>query len=118
MDVPTRSSSARARNDAARGSVVCALLGLALPVAAFASAQQLGRVTLVQATAASCGSVILGLLAIWLSRRARRNLEFTLGRAGGRGTARVGKLIGVLAVCIGCAAALALGFYSLLRYFG
>jgi hypothetical protein len=30
----------------------------------------------------------------------------------------VGKLVGVLAVCIGCAAALALGFYSLLRYFG
>jgi membrane protein implicated in regulation of membrane protease activity len=118
MDALTRSSSARARNDAARGSVVCALLGLALPVAAFAAARQLGSVTLVQATAATCGSALLGLLALWLARRSRRNLERTLGRAGGRGTARAGRVLGVLALCVGCAAGLALGFYALLRYFG
>ena len=118
MESLTRSSSARARNDAARGSLVCALLGLALPVAAFAVARQFDRVTLVHATAATCGSVLLGLLAVGLSRRARRNLEYTLGRVGGRRTARVGKILGVVAICIGCAAGLALGFYALLRYFG
>jgi hypothetical protein len=105
------------RNDAARGSLLCALLGLALPVAAFTAARQLGRVTLVQATAATCGSLVLGLLAVGLARRARRNLDYTFGRTGGRGTARAGKLLGVLATCIGCAAAVALGSYSLLRYF-
>src|SRR3954462_2271780 len=118
MDALTRSSNARARNDAARGSLLCALLGLALPVAVFAAARQLERVPLLHATGATCGSIVLGLFAVGLSRRARRNLEYTLGRAGGRGAARAGKLLGVLAVCIGCAAALALGFYALLRYFG
>jgi hypothetical protein len=98
--------------------LLCALLGLALPVAAFAASRQLERVTLLHATEATCGSIVLGLMAVALSRRARRNLEYTLGRAGGRGVARAGKLLGVLAVCIGCAAALALGFYALLRYFG
>ena len=117
MGAPTRSSKARARNDAARGSLVCALLGLAVPVAAFAAARQLQRVTLVQATAATCASAVLGLVALWLTRRARRNQERTLGRAGGRGTARAGRLLGLLALCIGCAAGVALAVYGLLRYF-
>jgi hypothetical protein len=119
MDALTRGNSVgRARNDAARGSLVCALLGLVLPVVAFAAARQLASVTLVQATGATCGSAVLGLAALWLSRRARRNIERSLGRAGGRGTARAGRILGVLVLCIGCAAALALGFYALLRYFG
>jgi len=117
MDALTRSNSARARNDAARGSLVCALLGLALPVGAFVAARQLGRVTLVHATIATCGAALLGLAAIWLARRARRNQERTLGRAGGRGTARAGRVLGILALCIGCAAAVALAVYGLLRYF-
>lgn len=119
MDARTKGSSvSRGRNDAARGSLVCALLGLALPVAAFAAARQLASVTLVQATGATCGSAVLGLAAIWLSRKARRNLERSLGRAGGRKAARAGRILGVIALCIGCAAGLALGFYALLRYFG
>src|SRR3954469_24552347 len=85
MDALTRSSSSGMRNDAARGSLLCALLGLALPVAAFAAARQLNRVSLLHATAATCGSVVLGLAAIGLSRRARRDLDYTLGRARGAG---------------------------------
>ncbi len=94
------------------------MLGIALPVAAFAAARELERVTLVQATAATCGSALLGLLALVLARRARRNLERTLGRAGGRGAVRTGKALGFLAVCVGLTAALALGFFELLSYFG
>ena len=60
MDGLTRSSSARAPNHAARASVVLALLGVALPVVAYAAAHQLQKVSLVQATMASCGSVVLG----------------------------------------------------------
>jgi len=86
-------------------------------VAAFVAARQLDRVTLVQATVATCGSAVLGLLALWLARRARHNQERTLGRVGGRGTARVGRLLGVLALCVGCAAGVALAVYGLLRYF-
>jgi hypothetical protein len=118
MDALTRGSSVRrAHNHAARGALVCGLLGVALPVAAFAAAHQLQRVSLVQATAASCGSVVLGLAAFLLARRGRLNLDRTLGRVGGRGTARAGQALGFLALCIGVAAAVALGFYELLTHF-
>jgi hypothetical protein len=45
-------------------------------------------------------------------------VERTLGRAGGLGTARAGRILGFLALCIGVTAGLALGFYALLSYFG
>jgi hypothetical protein len=96
---------------------VCALLGLAVPVVAFAAARQLSQVSLLQATIATCGSGVLGLAAIVLTRRARRNVDRTLGRAGGLGAARAGRILGVLALCIGCAAGVALAVYALLRYF-
>jgi len=114
----TRSSSARARNDAARGSVACALLGLLLPVAGYLAARQLKDVTIVQGTEATCGSALLGLLALLLARNAQLRIERTLGRAGGAGLARAGKLLGLLSLCVGLTAALALGFYALLNYFG
>jgi hypothetical protein len=98
--------------------VLLALVGLAIPPAAFAAARQLERVTLVQATAATCASAVLGIAAILLSRRARRNMERTLGRVGGEGSARVGRLLGLASFCIGLTAALALGFYGLLNLFG
>ena len=95
-----------------------ALLGIALPVGAYAAANQLQRVSLVQATAASCGSILLGGLAVLLARRGFRNVERTLGRAGGEGAARVGRLLGVLALCIGLAAGIALGVYAVLNVIG
>ena len=113
----TRSSS-RAPNHAARGSVLLALLGLLLPIVAFAAARQTDQVTLLQATGAACGAVGLGLLAIMLARRARRNIERSIGRMGGEATARVGRLLGFLALCVGLIAAVALGFYELLNVFG
>ena len=113
----TRSSSA-APNHAARGSVLLALLGLLLPIVAFAAARQTDQVTLLQATGAACGAVGLGLLAIMLARRARRNIERSIGRMGGEATARVGRLLGFLALCVGLIAAVALGFYELLNVFG
>jgi hypothetical protein len=118
LDGLTRSSSVRARNDAARGSILLALLGLAVPVVAYAAARRLQDVTLVQATAASCGSALLGLLAVLLARRGRRNVERTIGRAGGEGSARVGRLLGVLSICVGLTAGIALGVFALLNVFG
>jgi hypothetical protein len=118
LDGLTRSSSARARNDAARGSIALALLALALPVAAYVAARQLERVSLVQATEASCGSVVLGGCAVLLARRGLRTVERTLGRAGGEGWARVGRLLGLLGLCLGLTAGIALGVYALLNLFG
>ena len=118
MDALTRSSSARARNDAARASLACALLGLAIPVAGYVAARQLKDVTVVQGTEATCGSALLGLLALLQARRAQLRIERTLGRVGGAGMARAGRLLGLLSLCIGLTASLALGFYALLNYFG
>jgi hypothetical protein len=113
-----RSSSARARNDPARGAVLLALLGLAIPPVAFAAAHQLQRVSLLQATGATCASAVLGAAAILLARRGVRRIERTIGRVGGEGTARVGRLLGAISLFIGLTAALALGFYALLNLFG
>ena len=118
MDGLTRSSSARARNDAARGSVLLALLALAVPIVGYAAAHRLQRVTLVQATGATCGSAVLGGLAVLLARRGLRNVERTLGRAGGEAAARVGRLLGAIGLCVGLTAAIALGVFALLNLFG
>ena len=94
------------------------LLGLALPPVAFAAANELQRVSLVQATGAACASVVLGGAAILLARRARRQIERSIGRIGGEATARVGRLLGAISLFVGLTAALALGFYGLLNLFG
>ena len=118
MDVPTRSSSTARRNDAARGALLLGLLGVAVPIAGYLAARQLDKVTIVHATAASCTSAVLGIAAIVLGRRGQRNVERTLGRLGGGGIARAGRLLGFLSLCLGLIAALSLGVYELLNYLG
>ena len=118
MESLTRSSSARASNGAARGSLACALVGLAIPVLGYVAARQLKDVTIVHATEATCGSALFGALALLLARKAQLRNERTLGRVGGLGTARAGRILGLLSLCIGLTAGLALGFYALLNYFG
>jgi hypothetical protein len=118
LDALIRSSSVRARNDAARGSVACAILGLLLPVAGYVASSRFKDVTVIHGTEITCGSALFGLLAILLARKAQFVHERTLGRVGGAGAARTGKVLGVLSLCIGLTAALALGFYGLLNYFG
>lgn len=93
-------------------------MGLAIPPLGFVAARKLDQVSLVQATAAACASAILGAAAIMLARRGLLNVERTLGRLGGEGTARVGRLLGVISLVVGLTAALALGFYGLLNLFG
>ena len=93
-------------------------MGLAIPPIAFLAARKLDEVSLLQATTATCASAVLGLAAILLARRGFRNIERTLGRTGGEGTARVGRLLGTISLILGLTAALALGFYGLLNFFG
>ena len=118
MDGLTRSSSLPRRNNAARGSLVLALLGLAVPLVAYLAARRLQNVTIVQATAATCGSAVLGGAAILLARRGLRNIERTIGRLGGESAARVGRLLGAIALCIGLAAGIALAVYAVLNVIG
>ena len=58
--------------------------------------------------------ILLGLVAVSQARRAREALERTLWRAGGKWAAKWGRALGVLGVCLGITAGLALGFYWIL----
>jgi hypothetical protein len=98
--------------------VVLALVALAIPPIAFVAARRLEQATLLQATAATCGSGLLGGGAVLLARRGLRNIERTLGRLGGEGAARVGRLLGAISLCLGLTAGVALGVYALLSLFG
>lgn len=95
-----------------------ALLGLAVPVLAYAAARRLEGVSIVQATAASCVSALLGGAAVLLARRGLRNIERTIGRLRGESAARVGRLLGVIALCIGLSAGIALSVYGVLNVIG
>ena len=55
----------------------------------------------------------LGLISLGLARRARRQLRLTLVR-GRHTAARVGRALGVLAVCLALTASISYGFYRLL----
>ena len=116
MAVLTSSSS---RHNARAWASLAAALGgvLALP-AAVALARQAKGVDLLDAAYAIPVAAALGLLAIALSIGARRRLEWTLGRVGGAWLARLGRVLGVVAVCGAVAAAIAIGFFELLRNAG
>lgn len=111
MAVPTRSS-----NPAASGALAAGLLAVAALPAAVALAQLSDRVRLLQAAAGIPVAALLGTAALLLGRRAVRRAERTLGRAGGEGVARAGRILGALALCIAASGAIAIGFYELLVY--
>ena len=56
---------------------------------------------------------LLGLVALVMARRAKRNLEWLQLREGGSGAATVAVVVGALAFCLAVAAALSVGFYGL-----
>jgi hypothetical protein len=94
---------------------VAGALALAvLPVAVVLSESVRG-ISLVQAGAATPIAAILGLLALVLGRRAQRRAERTLGRVAGQRTARMGRLLGWIALYLAGIATVALAFYAVLE---
>jgi hypothetical protein len=112
LAVPTRSS-----NPAAPGALVAGLLAVAALPAGVALAQVSERVKLLQAAAGVPVAALLGLAAVVLARRAGRRSERTLGRAGGTATARAGRVLGVVGLCIAASGAIAIGFYEFLIHY-
>jgi hypothetical protein len=80
-------------------------------------ARQTQRVTLVDATGSITVALLLAWFAIVLARRAREHVQLTLGRAGGQGAARIGRVLGICGLLLGATAALAVGFWGLLTLF-
>ena len=112
MAVPTRSS-----NPAAAAALFAGLLAVAALPAAIALAEVSSRVKLTQAAAGAPVAAILGLVALLLARRAHSRSERTLGRAGGEGATRAGRVLGVLGLCLAASGAIAIGFYWLLVHY-
>jgi hypothetical protein len=110
---PTIAAARRLRNDRARFSVLFALLSLAaVPAALFTTRSK--YVNLPQAVGGEAvAGTLLGLVAVILARGARVHVERTLTRVG-EGTVRTGKWLGLLGLCLGLTAGLALGFFGLL----
>jgi hypothetical protein len=113
LAVHTSSSSVRPRNAAAWLSVGFALLSLAaIPAAWYAT--HLKHVNVPQAVGGEAvAGTLLGLIAVLLARKARYAVERTLGRVG-ETTANFGGWLGLLGLCLGLTAALALAFFGLL----
>ena len=81
---------------------------------AYSSVSQ--RFELLHAAALIPVAVLLGIGALLLARRARRQLEWSLGRRG-LGVARTGGMLGVLGLGLAVTATISVGFYRLLVYF-
>ena len=107
----------RSSNPYAVASVVVGLAAVLVIPAAVVIQYYSVAVTLVESTISAAPAVLLGLWAIALSRRGRATLARTIGRAGGYRSARVGRLLGWLGLCMGITAGLSVGFYGLLTIF-
>jgi hypothetical protein len=70
------------------------------------------RVALLDAAYAVPVAFLFGLVALLMGKRARDNLRWLRLRERGAGAARVGMILGLLAVCFALIAALSVGFYE------
>lgn len=70
------------------------------------------RITLMDAAYAIPLAFLLGLVALVMAKRARENLRWHRLHGGGTGPARIGIVLGLLAVCLALTAALSVGFYE------
>jgi hypothetical protein len=94
-------------------ALVVGLAGLLTLPAAIEVSRRSKRVGLLDAGYAIPLALLLGLIALVMARRARKNLQWLQLREGGTGIATVAVLVGALAFCLAVAAALSVGFYGL-----
>ena len=107
MDSPTRSNSARAWL-----SILLGLAGVLTMPAAIDVARRSARVALLDTAYAVPLGFLLGLVALLMAKRARDNLRWLKLRGGGTAAARIGMVLGLLAICFALMAALSVGFYE------
>jgi hypothetical protein len=103
------------RPASARASVLVGLLATATMPAAILATRWSEEYELLHAAAAIPVAALLGILAIWLARRARSRLAPTLGHPRGTRTARLGRLLGLLGFLLALTAAGSLLVYEVLE---
>jgi drug/metabolite transporter (DMT)-like permease len=103
---------------AAWGSFVAGLLSVAaLPLAVFLTRFS-ESYELLEAGFAIPVAAALGIVAIALSRRARRQASVRLGGERRSGPAATGRVLGIVGLCIALAGVVSLVVYALLDYVG
>ena len=108
----------QAGKGAARGSLVAGLASVAtLPVAVYGTRFS-DSYDLLHAGFAIPVTVALALVAMALARRARMRTAVSLAGEGGGGAAAVGRILGIIGLCMAASALVALGVYGLLQYVG
>jgi hypothetical protein len=95
---------------------VVSLVALAAIPLAAAVTESRGDLRLIHAGFAVPVAAVLAIASIRLAARARKRLERTLGRAGGERTARVGRVLGWLALYVALIASISLGVYAIEYY--
>jgi hypothetical protein len=95
-------------------SIVAGLLAVATMPAAIVATRFSADYELIQAGFAIPVAVVLGAAALALARQAGQRDRLTLGRAGGLRAARVGRLLGILGICLAATASVSLIVYGLL----
>ena len=102
------------RNGRAVLSVLFALAALGVLVGAAAASRFSDLVGLREAGGAIPIGFLLSILAVRFGRQGAERERRTLGRAGGRFLARVGRALGGLALLVSVTAALAVGVFAVL----
>jgi hypothetical protein len=113
----TRERGASGNGRAIAAVVVGALSTATMPLAILATRYSESYELLHAGWAIPIG-VVLGVVTLRLAQGATRHDDLHLGRAGGRGTARVGRALGVLGLALASTCLVALGVYGLLTYLG
>jgi hypothetical protein len=98
-------------------AVVLGLAGVLTMPGAIVAARQSQRIGLMDAAWAVPLAFLLGLLALVMAARAKRNLTWLRLDDTGTGTATTGVVLGILAISLALVAALSVGFYEALLYY-
>ena len=98
---------------AAWSIVLGTLAALTLP-AAIVATRYSDSYDLLHASFAVPLAAAFGVAAVVVARRARARDRATLGRSGAARAARIGRLLGILGLCMASSASIALAVYGLL----
>ena len=105
-------------NGSAWGSLLAGLASIATLPAAIYLTRFSESYDLLHAGFAIPVATTLGLVSLALTRRARLRSALTLGGDGRVGLASVGRVLGIVGLCMAAAGVVALGVYGLLAYVG
>ena len=105
-------------NGAAVWSLVAGIASVvAMPLAVYAT-RFVGAYELRDSWIGIPFAAVLGIAAVVLARRTRRHNAVLLGRGGGVGLARAGRVLGIVGICMASATIVAFAVLGLLEYVG